>query len=206
MRYSDELMADMRKHCIAPKAGWNNTTLTKVANGDEIARQEIIRNNMVFVIYQVDTYIKSLPNITYLRDDLTSAGFLGVCKAIANVVRGADVIHVASYLNYWIRREILLILREESPHLTPDEEGPCIANADMEQISKDDANYSLVDLRDMIYACCETETDRTLVGLRESQGLNCTEIAQHLNMPKRTAYYKLRGIEERFDRRCNSAN
>jgi len=62
-------------------------------------------------------------------------------------------------------------------------------------------SLQLVDLRDLIYSCCLTKTERILIQLRDIEGMDCTEIAPLLHVSKNTVYRMLRVIEERFNRK-----
>ena len=60
----------------------NERLYVRVMAGDEEARQEMIEGNMPLVIAKANSYIRRFPQLAYLRDDLHSAGFLGLVKAV----------------------------------------------------------------------------------------------------------------------------
>lgn len=203
MQHCDILIADMHRDCQPTDADKNNAILPSVVSGDASARERLIRDNMVFVLSRVNSYIRRRPEIEYLRDDMTSAGLLGVCKAVNKIVEGTTVSNVTAYLSYWINREILLVLEAEAPVIQPDDEEPLVVNTDVDSLSKLDDVFTLVDLREVIYSCCETDEERRLLELREFHGLNCQEIAPLINVSQPTAYRMLTRIEQRFNEKMS---
>jgi DNA-directed RNA polymerase specialized sigma subunit len=196
MQHCKELIADMRHACQPTNADKNNALVPQVAAGDATARQQMICNNMVFVISRVNAYIRLRPEIEYLRDDMTSAGLYGVCKGVNKIAGGSNVTNATAYLSYWINREILLVLDAEFP----EGEEQLIVTMDMDQLSRVDDSFDLVDLRELIYSCSETEQEREMLRLREAR-LECPEIGVVLGVSRRTAFRMLERIEKRFDKK-----
>ena len=43
---------------------------------------DMIEGNMAAIVFHVDNYLHYFPQYSFLRDDLTSAGFMGLVKAV----------------------------------------------------------------------------------------------------------------------------
>ena len=54
----------------------NDEVYKRLVSGDEKARDEMIEGNMALVVYRVDAYLRSAPQMAYYRDDMISAGWL----------------------------------------------------------------------------------------------------------------------------------
>lgn len=199
MKYNNDLVRDMVCLCEPSNDDHNAALVALVAAGDNEARRRLIEGNMSFVINRVGAYIRHYPDIEHLRDDMTSAGMVGLCKAVNNIPRVHTVTNATAYLSYWIRREVLRLISAECPPIDPDRDNTDEEETDVEQVSRVDCGYSLVDLREVIYLCCQTEVERELVRLREIDGLDCSEIAPVIGVARPTAYRMLRRIEQRFN-------
>ena len=74
-QYNSELISQM----TPPLSTEGNLALApKVAAGDLEARGQMIEGNMPLVVSKVSAYIRDFPEYGYLRDDLTSVGFMGL--------------------------------------------------------------------------------------------------------------------------------
>jgi RNA polymerase sigma factor (sigma-70 family) len=199
MRYNNELVAEMIRLCRPFNAEKNEELLPQVARGDGDARQQMIEGNMSFVINRVDSYIRRRPEIEFLRDDMTSQGLVGVCKAVNLIARGREVTNATACLSYWINREILRVIERETGGNNSEENGVVLSDNTVETISREDTGWRLIDLRDLIYSCCKTEQERQLIQLRE-QGKDTEAAASVLGVSRATAYRMLKRIERRYER------
>jgi RNA polymerase sigma factor (sigma-70 family) len=223
------LIADLHSLGEPGSSKQNDLLLPLVAAGDQAAREQMITSNLALVCYRVEFYIRSrlrqgLP-LECIRDDLTSAGFLGVVTAINRIRDGVQVTNATVMICYWINREIMQVIDKEV-NSYPDNEGappdtlfvrPPVAlceedgtvenlgyqrmESSVEATGRIDPGFQLVDLRDLIYSCCDTDQERELIRLRETEGMDCAEIAPRLGVSKTTAYRMLSDIEQRFNRK-----
>jgi len=220
MSYNTELVAELNRVGQPGTRERNDQLLPRVVAGDLDAYQEMICSNVALACYRADFFVQSQHrqgfSIEFLRDDLISAGIYGVVEAVNRIRNGAQVTNPTAMIGYWIRKEIMLAAVKE-PHeyqetsvtyREPDTEGwsededltDCRKQG-TESTSQIDPSFQLVDLRDLIYSCCETEQEHILIRLRETEGMDCTEIAPLLHVSKNTIYRMLRVIEERFNRK-----
>ena len=64
------------------------------------------------------------------------------------------------------------------------------------------AAADLIELRDMLDACCQCDEERTLLRMRE-EGYSDREIAKTLNMPHTDIYTLRKELEKRFNQKCH---
>ena len=191
----------------------------RVMAGDEQAREEMIESNMPLVVLRVNSVIQRNPQLTHLRDDLHSAGFTGLVQAVNKMAEGSDIANPNSYISVAISHEIAKLAEKEAAHIGIElvnllERDP-LADTDsadsVPEVSHGipesivDANQSaaceLLELRDLIESCCETDEERTLIRMRE-EGYVDRDIAEVLNMPHTAAYMLRKELEQRFKQKC----
>ena len=83
--------------------------LTKIAEGDEIAKQKLIERNLRLVVYIARRFENTGINI----EDLISIGTIGLIKAIGTY-RTDKNIKLATYASRCIENEILMYLRKNA--------------------------------------------------------------------------------------------
>ena len=66
----------------------NNELFPAVVAGDAAAREAMIVNNLGLVVVKADSLIRQMPSVAYLRDDLVSAGYIGLVRAVNKVPTG----------------------------------------------------------------------------------------------------------------------
>ena len=81
-QYNSELVTDMARLGDPSCTEDNDRLYPFVAAGDAAARTKMIESNMPLVVAKVNAYLVEFPDLAYLRDDLTSAGFVGLTKAV----------------------------------------------------------------------------------------------------------------------------
>jgi DNA-directed RNA polymerase specialized sigma24 family protein len=194
----------------------NERLYARVMAGDDKAREEMIEGNMPLVIAKVDAYVGCYPQAAYLRDDLHSAGFLALVKAVNTMAEHDQPSNVnpTGYISVAITHEITRATEKESAmgltNVPESEEGP-VSNRDVPEVGHDipdsttDVNESAVqglfELRDMLESCCESDKERTLVRMRE-EGYSDREIAETLGLPHITTFRLRKELEERFNQKC----
>jgi len=65
----------------------NDEVYNRLVAGGEKARVEMIEGNMALVVFRVDAYLRSAPQMAYYRDDMISEGFVGLCEAVDRMLR-----------------------------------------------------------------------------------------------------------------------
>ena len=195
----------------------NERLYPRVMAGDEKAREEMIQSNMPLVISKVDSYVRRYPQLEHLRDDLHSAGFVGLVKAVNKMAEHKEPskVNPTGYISVAITHEFVKLAKKEAVHsgieLADTPEIDMDASGDVPEVSHNipesvvDTNQSatteLLELRDMLQTCCQSEEERTLLRMRE-EGYSDRDIAETLNMPHTTTYTLRKELEERFNQKC----
>jgi len=195
----------------------NERLYVRVMEGDDEAREKMIEGNMPLVIAKVDAYIGCHPQAACLRDDLHSAGFVGLVQAVNTMVEHEQPSNVnpTGYISVAITHEIARGAERESAmgltSIPEPENGPSSSGNDVPEVGHNvpesiiDVNESavqgLLNLRDTLDSCCEREEERTLLRMRD-EGYSDREIAEALNI-SRTSVQRLRKeLEQRFKQKC----
>ncbi len=164
----------------------------KVAAGDVEARERIIEGNMPLVLSKVEDFIDSLPQYAFLRDDLVSAGFVGLVKAVKRMAeKGRGVKAPVEYICVVVANEIGALARQEGTIRIPPTAQKDAAAAGKPIKPMKAANEllpglhadnieSAVDMFDLISSCCCTETERKYVEMRQA-GYTLQEIADEVH-------------------------
>jgi RNA polymerase sigma factor (sigma-70 family) len=183
----------------------NNELFPAVVAGDTAARDAMIEGNMALVAVKADALIRQMPSVAYLRDDLVSAGYVGLVKAINKLPSGRVRMEA---LNSWIGRcvahEMLQLLPYErtihvprvSSHAArnPDTvpwnarpiQTPAVANVFPETLQTH-SPLAAMELRDTFRACCQSDAERECLRLRE-EGYTLEEIGDRLGISKAQAH------------------
>lgn len=209
MTYNAPLVADMIATGEPASREFNDRLFPRVVAGDAAAVQQMIEGNMSLVVSKVDSFIRELPNVSHLRDDLIAEGFLGLTIAVQRMATETPPPkpNPTGYMSVWIRKHIGIVADGEyatgaavstiqdrrtkgvdTPHTVP-------MPPDFDEISVDP--MAVVDLRDIIESACEDDTDRRIVELREGSH-SYAEIAAILELPLTTIYMAHRDIYARF--------
>ena len=209
-QYNTALVGDMIAGGPVATAKSNDELYPKVAAGDPEAREEMIQRNMSLVVNKVDSYIGCYPGVSHLRDDLISEGFVGLTHAVNKMAEAGpkEKPNPTGYMSYWIMAQIGATVDKESANgastatiYRSGQKGEELAhqvpmpNGTVTDIVVDPT--SMVDLVDLIDACCESEHDRIICQLREL-GHSDKYIAERLELPVSTTYMMRRAIYGRF--------
>ena len=71
----------------------------------------MIVGNMSLAISKAESFIRCFPEVAHLRDDLISAAFIGLTKAVNKIAAGkgprkVDPSAPADFIGMWINREL----------------------------------------------------------------------------------------------------
>ena len=191
-RYNNKLVADMARLCRPFCSEDNERLYPLVIAGDADARQRMIEGNMSLAIAKVESFIRCYPGVTHLRDDLTSAAFIGVTKAVNQIAEGNALKYEGNWnptdcIGTWINRELGRLVEDEAPirvpHTSKDRacaegeklKAPVVINHIPERFEVPSYEREL-EMRDLIESCCTCEEERTFVAMREA-GHSYAEIA-----------------------------
>lgn len=201
------------KHKPATAAD-NDRLYPKVVKGDKAAIEEMILGNMALVTNKVTSYLEQFPQCNHFKDDLISAGHLGLTEAVNKMV-ASDVTepNPTGFISVYIQSAIGELMDREAGLRVPGrtyrrkkKKGTAMevpvkeASIDADHVFQQEALQdprAVVDLLDEIMGCCETPQEREIVRLR-IEGRKDDEVADILGLPKTTAYMLRRGIFARF--------
>jgi len=191
-QYNTELVAEMARLGKAFCSEDNDRLFPRVAAGDSAARQQMIEGNMSLAVAKVESFIRCFPNLAHLRDDLASAAFIGLTKAVNKMAEGTAVKYEGNwnptdFIGTWINCELGLAVEAENPIRTPrrsrcrarangqELKGPIVQNDIPERFEVPSYEKEL-EMRDLIDSCCVSDEERTFVAMREA-GHTLVEIA-----------------------------
>ena len=196
----------------------NNELYWRVMARDEQARQQMIEGNMALVGNKVNAFIREYPEAAHLRDDLRSAGYIGLVQAVNAMDKheNPENANPTGYLSIAIHREIKRFADSEAVISVPDRtqrdarkknrqiKAPAVhqgipkSSADQKQ----DSQREVIELRDLLDSCCESDDERTILRMRE-EGYSDREIAEAIGLSHTTTYMMRREMEKRFNRKCH---
>ena len=193
----------------------NERLYPRVMAGDEEAREEMIESNMPLVISKVDSYVRRNPQLEHLRDDLHSAGFVGLVLAVNKMADGSDVSNPTGYISVAITNEFVKLARKEAVHIGVDlvdlPKADMNLTGDVPEVShgvpesvvdtNQAATQGVLELRDLLESCCKSDKERTLLRMRE-EGCSDREIAEALDTSRTSIQALRKELEARFNRKC----
>jgi len=195
----------------------NRMLYPRVMAGDEEAREEMIQSNMPLVISKVESYLREYTQLEHLRDDLHSAGFVGLVQAVAKMAEHEEPLKVnpTGYISVAITNAIVRLAKKEAVHIGIELADAPETNMEMEgdvpEVSHDipesvvDTNQSAspdpLELRELLESCCQSEEERSLLRMRE-EGYTDRESAEALNAPRIYVHRLRKELEERFNEKC----
>lgn len=202
----DKIAADTRGETASREQ--NDLLYPAVVSGDEAAIDKMIRINMPFVLSKVESYILAYPDIEYLRDDMVGEGLQELVVAVRKMAEEpSEAPNPTGYISFRIQKAIGNVIAGEHGN------GACTETVRkrrrsgeefLRQVPMPDAlpeqsvdPTAMPELRDLLYASCETEIDRQIIDLRE-RGYRDSEIAGIIDTPLTTTYMLRRAIYARF--------
>jgi hypothetical protein len=157
---------------------------------------------MPLAVVKVESFIRCLPGIAHLRDDLTSSAFTGLVKAVNQMADGTALKYEGNWnptdcIGAWINRELGELIETEGivpPHTSKHRaraQGkeltlPTIVNVIPERFEVPSYEREL-EMRDLIESCCACEEERTFITMREA-GYTLAEIAAAINRSVASTY------------------
>ncbi len=185
----------------------NNELYPAVLAGDAAAREAMILNNLGLVVVKADSLIRQTPALAYLRDDLVSAGNIGLVRAVYHITPRVRQQAVNNWIGRSVSLEMHILLSHEHTIYIPRQSvrdaklqnrtitPPCVLNGLSERLESY-LEFETVDLRDLIDACCQSDTERECLRLREA-GRTFKEISRTLRIPLPTANLLFRRLKAR---------
>lgn len=224
MTYNSLLVRQMVATGPPASREFNDEIALRVVAGDEAARKRMIEANMPMVLAKVDTFLKVYPFARPIYDDLISEGFLGLTEAVENLGKNGDTTNPTGFISFHITGAIGRTVDAEYPQIAEDHEAPRRhrkRRPRCEQMPVDPVPMvdlvvdptAMVELRDLLEACCETDIDREIIRLRErgyqeeapdnlevcrEPAMTDKEIAEALNLSVTTVYMLRRAIYARL--------
>lgn len=202
---------------MANAAGHKKTTTREenlllykaLLNNEPGARDSLILANMPLVTLKVTSFL-SCRQLSHLRDELISVGMLALVRSVDNLRVSGEHLepNPTGYLGNAIVTELMSFVDSESlmpihrrtrkravvngkPIVIPKQ-----VQMDMELIPKPDPML-LVELRDEIDSCCESELESQIIQLRSEKRTD-QEIADELHLPRSTVEAMRRSVYQRF--------
>lgn len=177
--------------------------------GDETARQELITGNMPLVFSKVESFIRSNPKLEHLRDDLISAGFLGLCMAVNKLCENDGIEKPSGYLataignafGELVEDEVLIYYSRRTQGRAKNDGRTLPQHTTLSESSVAGALVEpseTLDVLDLVLSCCQNRRECKLIRLRYS-GLSTAECADRLNLSRATIYRTLGDIEKRYE-------
>jgi hypothetical protein len=197
-KYNTELVTDMARQGKPLSADENTELFALVSRGDREARKRMIEGNMSLVVTKVDAHVNCFPKVAHLRDDLTSAGFIGLVKAVNHIAAGkvAENENITGFISVSIQNGIGDLADTEIGVCVPRHsrvrarvsgrpiQQPDIIYTDLDtsDLFRSRPDIAALEMRDLIDSCCECREERQFIALRE-KGYKLAEIAEAIGMP-----------------------
>lgn len=231
-QYSNtQLIADMKRNPSLSRED-NDRLYDLVKAGDAVAWRTMVEGNMYLVVDKVNCFLRRHSHATHLRDDLTSAGSIGLLTAVNAIARGeVEKMNITGYLAVGIGRELEVLMDSENTifvskqcrwyarkqgceldipvvqALPPTNYEQCGDLTDGDEVADSqgagDESYdpsALVEIRDILAACCTSDEERQYVRMRE-ESYTYQEIADSLGIPKGSVHAMKERLYERFLRK-----
>jgi len=196
-RYCD---AEWARSLPASSREENDRIYLLILAGNADARDLMIRSNVPLVISLVETYIKrGRRKYRYLRSDMFSAGLVGLIQAVDKMVRDGqvDTPNPTGLISTFVRGAIGEVLVKESCIRVPrGADAPVVLHGvDPDSISYDPDH--LRNLREQLFACCDTEAEQDVIKLR-LEGYSDLAIGKMLSLSEWCVTTTRRHIYNRF--------
>jgi RNA polymerase sigma factor (sigma-70 family) len=172
-----------------------------------MTRDTLIEQNIDLVHSVVRGYLRQHPHLGYLKDDLLSAGQIGLCEAIDRIGTSKPE-NIKGFLAIAIRRSVKEAVVNEDSIKVPTrtrsrlrkqgKEVEVVSRVhQLDTIARTDPGMELVDVMDAIDAACESDFERQIVKLR-IEGYTTREIGARLECDCATVCRALKAIYKRY--------
>ena len=215
-RYNDLLVSQMPERLDTEK---NAALYLRVAAGDAAAREEMIAGNMPLALTNVESFIGLFPEMAHARDELASAAFIGLVKAVNKMAAGKgprkrDLSAPVEFLGMWINREIRKAVEYEKTIHLP-ETSKYRARAQGEELTVPPVVNDIperfeipsyeeeLEIRDLIDSCCTCDEERTFVAMRETNR-TLDQIAAAIGMSRTSLCRMKKELKARVDRKLEA--
>jgi len=209
--YNNELAEQVRQQGEPLTDEANRALYDLIRTGDKVARERMITGNMPLVVEWVNNFIQDGRTwLEYLRDDLTSTGFLGLVGAVNNLTKRSEIVeNPIGYLHGAVLAKLFTAIEQNQNVRRPQSGGrmrrdenwalPITIPVDLEKLPIS-SEIVAVDLRDFIEACCQNDTERRYLQLKE-EGHNYTMIGQlmHPGVSAKTSAKRVERVIHRIE-------
>jgi len=205
-QYNNILISQM---CEPLTEELNLELLPQVMVGNAAAREQMITGNMALVLRKVEAFIRCFPTVVYLRDDLISAGFMGLTKAVNAIAARVKIENVFNYILTAIDHELGKLINIEYTIRIPGKSRraakasgkrlvpPACVNILPERFARGKYETEL-EFRDLLDSCCCNEDERIFLRMRE-EGYTYAEIANVVGKSIGYIYDKSKRLAARID-------
>lgn len=163
-------------------------------------REALIESKMPLVGRAVGSYLRRKPTFGYLRDDLHSAGTIGLVKALDRFTDAPN-----AYIMRWILGAISDAVASEQTIEIPatsrrraERQGKPIAPISVSRLTVDLVDERSGDPLNSVLECCRDDRESQIVRLK-AYGYTNREIANRMQLHESRISQLLSDIERRFD-------
>lgn len=190
----------------------NDLLYADLIRGGKSARDKLIETNVSLVIFKVGQFINRFPAMAYLREELVGEGMVGLVTAVDKMANAPphEKPNPTGFISHWITFHIgeavdkefangasARTVRNHRKSAEADFPRAVPFTGELETILEDHDPSKLIELRDLIYGCCVTETEREVISLRES-GHTYQEIAKLTGFSLTSVFLITREVYQRF--------
>jgi len=196
----------------------NDALYRQLVSGDKLARNKMIEGNTGLVVFRVDTYLRTSPQMTYYREDMISEGLLGLCKAVDDMRSRGLVRHPkpTGYMTKIIDQHIARAVDERDtivvPHATQKLARAKDVPIDVPKVVSDRAllgrpastpfsTGAVMEVQEELLASCKDDLDKKIISMR-SDGYTHEEIAKACSMSTSGITYRIKALGKRLVERC----
>jgi len=183
--YNTSLAIQLSAYTDKPLTAEENEALyPDVAGGNAVARETMILGNTALALANVESFLRQYFQFAYLRDDLMSAAFIGLTKAVNQMAAGCEIKDSKGWtpvgcMGAWINRELSRLIEDERQIRLPHEserlarhKGAPIAMPTVSNMVPErgvSASYEEeVEVRDLIETCLQSDEERMFMVMREA--------------------------------------
>lgn len=213
LRHNAPLTRALRQTGEPASRAENDSLYPLVVAGDPAAIRRMIEGNTGLVVRKLRAFTRSRPKLEHLADDLLSAGFIELCKAVHRLAK-TDAKktnqNVSGYLSVCVNGAFLSFTDDQTSASyrtarSRRERGDKLPRPVQMPESFEPAYdaSTVTELRQEIEACCQSDDELTIVRMRE-EGYTDREIGEATGKPTTTVFAARKAIEARFNKRQNT--